>query len=234
MIYYMITFQKKNMKTLSKKIGLENQYVKNTFIYTRAKVGTHLGLLLEEGKENSIIIGITHAKSIGNNIQTVGCEFDSLCTSSGISIDNSKVLKTAKESRAILTIVDNKTMQYKNQKILNHLKYSTGLSNKFEQEKLKEKILLENKITFLSNEYNSEKTYILYQTKTKTEAIDIKNEVKIRNLIGDKMYSNHIAPMLDLVEKLGEEKLGIAHILKNEINNQGISGLFKIIQKITS
>lgn len=217
------------MKTISKKIGLEKQNIKNLSLFTRAKIGTHLGMLLDEGKDNSVIIGITHSDILPEGIKTVGCEFSSLAQINPYHSDTIK----KNESRAVLTIVNNKTLQFKNQKILSKLIYQTGLINHHEQEKLKTKILLKNKITYLSNTYRSEDTHILYQTKTKTEAVSLNNRDRLIELIGVDMYDRQFAPLVNLYSEIGEQKIPIADILKDKIGKEGIEGVMKILDKIT-
>jgi hypothetical protein len=217
------------MKHISKKLGLEKVKIKGLSLYTRAKVGTHIGMVLDEGKDNSIILGITHANSLSDDIKTISCDFSSLAEPNL----NNEVLKYKNDSRAILTIVDKKTMLYKDQKVLGRLAYKTGLIHSIEQERLREKILLQNKITYLSNVYNSKDTYILYQTKTKTEAISLNNNKRLIELVGIEVYEKHFRPLHELGESLGEKRLSIAEILQEKISKEGIEGLIKIIEKIT-
>ena len=227
-----MTYSKRGMKTISKKIGFETQNIKNLCLYTRSGVGTHIGMVLEHGKENSVIIGVTHARTLSNNIHTIDCDFSSLSINNSLVDNFNKTFKKS-ESRAILTIVNNKTMEYKNQKILNYLQYKTGLINFKEQEYLKEKILLTNKITYLSNTYNSKDTHILYQTKTKTEAISITDNKRIINLIGYEIYEKHFKSLSDLPDILGEQRLSISDILKKKIDTEGIGAIVTLINKIT-
>lgn len=219
------------MKTISKKIGFEISPIKKLCLYSRAGVGSHLGMILEEGKQNSVIIGITHSKFLPIDLKTHPCNFSALTTyDKGEKLDQ---LIRKKESNAILTIIDNKTMNYKNHKILHNLIHRTGLINKYEQENLKKQILTKNKISHLANEYNSEKTHILYQTKTKTEAIDINDKKRIIELVGLEIYDKNFKPLIELPMELGSQKLPIANILNEKSEKSGIEAICKILDNIS-
>jgi len=220
------------MKHVVKKIGIEKASIKEACLFTRAKVGPHLGLVLDSGKANSILIGITHADALNKEINTIDCEFSSLINKP--EVFNNIMLKKVKESRAVLTIVNNETLNYKNPKLLEKLKYSTGLSHYPEQNYLKSKILFRNKIQYLSDEYNSKDPCILYQTKNKTEIVSIKNEERLIELVGINSYNNYFKPILDLSLILTEKKLPLADILIDKMNSDGIEGLMKILNKLSS
>lgn len=214
------------MKNIAKKIGLEKTNVKTACLFKRAKVGPHLGLILDRGKANTILIGITHAKALNTNINTIDCEFSSIIDKVSPHHNDIKYA----ESRALLTIVNNETLTYKNPILLSNLKYSTGLTHYPEQEKLKSTILFRSKIIFLSDKYNSKDPSILYQTRTKTEIVSLKNEERIIELVGLKSYDEYFKPLIDL--DLGENRSSIADILLKKIDNDGVEGLMKILKDI--
>jgi hypothetical protein len=188
-------FELRSMKTLIKKTLSEPSITPKLTLFTRAKVGTHLGIVLDEGKANSLIIGITHAKTLQTGIPTIDCDFCSLIKIKKPLEELSKpeifekVKKT--ESRAILTIVDNNTMQPKNQKQLYKLMASTGLIQKNEQDLLITKILLNEKFNYLANKFDNQKNYILYQTKNKAELVSIEDSERLTALLGLKLYEKH-------------------------------------------
>jgi hypothetical protein len=217
------------MSRIIKKIESEKIATKGLALYTRNNVGTHIGIKLGEGKQNSIIIGITHSDSLPLNFKTMNCEFTSLQLQNNNFNTNLKLIN--KESKAIFSIVDNKTLQLKNQKWLYKLQYTTGLTHKNEQEMLKEKILLYNKITYLSNSYNEKDYHILYQTKTKTEAISINNKERLVGLVGLQLYNEHIDPLVTLAKNLSFNDLNIANIMKNLAERNGVNNLISIINK---
>lgn len=230
----MLYFIKRGMKNIVKKVGIEKASVKDLALFTRDKVGTHLGMILDKGKQNSIIVAITHSKSIGSEIKTFDCEFSSIehqKPTPEIMNNLENVIKRV-ESRAFLTIVHNDTLKYKNQKILTKLVHKTGTLHDYEKELLKRKILFKNKIVYLSNEYNSEETHILYQTKTKTEAISIKNDTRIIELIGKEAYNENFKSLIDLPEEIGSNRMPISEILREKIEDEGIEGLMRIINKL--
>lgn len=216
------------MKNFARKIGSETCKIENIALFTRNDVGTHLGMILDKGKLNSIIIGITHSKTLPHNFKTVSCEFNSLVEKKDMEYVD-KIRKS--ESKAILTIVDNRTMSYKNHRILQNLKYKTGLLNQREQENLKEGVLLKNKLTHLSNEYNNLDSHILYQTKSKTEAISINNEGRLIELIGKNAYDIHIKSLLELSSTIGDKRLSIVDILKDRVDRDGVGKVLEILNK---
>lgn len=215
------------MRNIVKKTGLEKISIKENCLFTRKKIGPHAGLVLHKGKANSIIIGLTHAEKIDNKINTIDCDFIEL--SSKLINKEENIEKTnLKQTRAILTIVCNNTLKYKNNNVLDKIISSAGLENYSSQEKLKTKILFHNKIIMLSDKYNSKDASILYQTKTKTEVVSIKNKERIVELIGMQTYEEYFQPLIDL--DLGQQRSSIPDIIAEKIEKDGLEGLFKILK----
>jgi hypothetical protein len=154
--------------------------------------------------------------------ETYGCDFKEICevTENMPEIEENFVKE---ESRAILTIVDNKTIEYKNQKILSVLRYKTGLMHEKEREELKEKVLLKGKQTYLENTLKSQETHILYQTKKKIEGIPLSDKKRLVELVGHESYDEYFG---------GLEGISYADVLRSKMNCEGIEGLKNFLDKI--
>ena len=125
---YFINFEKRGMKSILKKVGNVKFSANGVRLFTQAGKGNHVGIIIDEGKVNSLIIGVTHSKILPKRVKTFGCQFSGL-------LDNTRTwseLNFKSESRATLSIVDNRTTRYTNKKFLNKLQQSTGLVHKRE------------------------------------------------------------------------------------------------------
>ena len=219
---------KRGMKYFAKKVGLENSAVQGPEIFKRAGVGIHMVLPLEKVKSNSVVLSITHSQILQKSIKTVNCDFSALST---YIEDKIYPILKKDESMALLTIVSNNTF-VKSWKKLCDLKYRTGLINTNEREILKVKLLLKAKLTYISNRYSSKETYILYQTKYKTELVALSNKERLVELIGLEVYERCFDPLIKLGDSIGESKAPIADILKNKIDKDGIGSVMEILKKI--
>ena len=84
----------------------------------------------------------------------------------------------------------------------------------------------------ISNKYQENDSCILYQTIKKTELVSYNNSSRLIELLGKETYVNHLKELTSMITKIEFEKRTIVDILKNKIENEGIGGLIRIINKI--
>lgn len=225
----MLSVHKRGMKMLNK--YLFNPVLKNDapMIFYRTSVGNHLSLPLHQGKSNSVVVAITHSKLVGNAVKTIQCDFSAISKEFTTNISNKLFLKEV-ESRSLLMIVSNNTLNVQNTKQLNKLIYKTGLHHSNEQQRLVNKILTEKKLTYISNFYNQKDTHILYQTKYKNELISIDDSKRLIQLVGHEVYDEFFFPLIDLSSITNDNPGTIANILMNKADKEGLVGVLNIIK----
>jgi len=218
-----------NLHIIPKSEDLDYSEVKSLYISNKVP---HSYIETYSTDERSCGLAITHSKTLKDGIKTVSCDFSSISNPNPLSNAADSPYSSNDESMAILTIVSNDTF-LKSWRKLGDLRYRTGLINSVDRDKLQSKIMLRQKLTYISNRYSSEDTHILYQTKSKTELVSLNNRDRLIELVGIDTYNKCFEPLVTLVDDFGETRAPIADILKNKIDKEGISGVVEILKKLS-